>query len=330
MNGYNKKLQNESKARFKLIYELTLKVTNLSPKHVPVSHGYSKCWSEIIDFWFEYSNRSCFPNVMYAALFHMSRNQYPSDVKTDDMRALILLIEEELRGSGYAFMRWVESFEFVIMLYTFIGEDDFKSYCSETFRTYGISKMLLDLFHNKPRVPICYIHCSSESAQEFCKKSIEAYNRTICKLLPEANRWTDEWMDEKLVLRRIKEVYSVDFSKSGDAFDQLMHVAEEMLDKKQNPHALLNVSVCTIPLLRVLWGKNTEKKLVRYFQYAYDKCMALTNPNFKSVLRNRYSFECLQRSWVCQTLADMESQKNPLITPEIKKKLFNVMIGREC
>lgn len=325
----------ENRARFKEIYSLTLHLCSTTKEWVTCSTGPLKCWKDILRVWNEYAEEMDCPDMLYAALYHIHWGRFQPTVKSDELKGLILLVENELLKDERAFEAWYGSLEFKRAFDKVLTSVRHKKqvgcgWNSETFRKYLDSRMYMKVVY-KEQIPTSdWLLDVHELDTFYCAKELYNYRNdfetAIKRFLPEANNWDAEWCDETYILNRIKAVHGIDYTLDYDDFDQMYLAVRMFLRNKSYEGELVLVKNFPHSMAVCLWGDQTDKRIYALFANAYSKHRAAKAKNMYPS-RSKYCRKNIEDSWVYKLLYGWYASKDSRLTGRTKEKFFNFSIG---
>ena len=255
-----------SNGNFAKLYDLTLKILNLTDFPDGTFSQDGNIWLELANVWAKHCEvRS--EGIFLEAVHHIMWG-IPSYKYDPDYEKIIQLVVEELLKDGDSFAAWDCCPECMSAI-TLMGDgttplsDNCDDYClSIEHYEYLRAKMLWKIQYSKPKY-------ASES--ENCKHAILKYESAIKKVIPDASMWNEAyWYNERHIHDALTELYGVDYSDDFVEYGRILlllmkHDANELIYARAEVWFASNIKRMPMSLAEVIWPEDTEGKIEEMF-----------------------------------------------------------------
>lgn len=329
-----------SRINFEAIYALTLQLCGLSPVAAPCSRGFKKCWADIIPIWNKHAAALGCPDVFYATLYHIVWREFQPTITNPDLQSLLLLIENELLTDGYAFEVWRNTPEFHGAFADILtatrnapGAPNSKKQRTHVFRRYLYSRTVsLVIYKNTvPRFMWTFADSHDRASFKTAAELHECYQifeEVIRCLLPEAASWTTEWADETYILRRMRAVHGVTFSKNYDDFDHLIKAVSLILYDRPYLASLIDAKKFTFSMAQAIWGDQAEKKIETILSKVRTQHVSWAKRTAQSYRgHSLYSHANIINSWLYQMLDEWRVSGDSRLTPKMRSDFMGLAMS---
>ena len=130
-------------------------------------------------------------------------------------------------------------------------------------------------------------------------------------------------MSENYILDAFENVYGIDYSQNTKSFDKLIEMIGIRMKLKtfwgEEIHKLFYIEEMNDSIAKLLWPIDMEKEFVNCFE------RILTVKIFS--VEYYPNKDAVMSSWVYKKLVQLAKEKNPAITSEVGKKLFEFGLG---
>ena len=152
----------------------------------------------------------------------------------------------------------------------------------------------------------------------------EDFKKVIRFFISNTDTWTyDEWTSQTHIFDAFKNTYGMDYSKCVKSFDKLIEAVGSRICLQSflgdYLHKLFYIEEINDSIAKLLWPTDTEKELVKCFELILED----RNYGIKYYPNN----VVVMNSWIYKRLSQLKSDGNPIITDEVRKKLFEVGTG---
>ena len=247
---------------------------NIAEADLGISNVFNSCNSvSVNDRWrdlitvidFNSGAKDC----IFYYVFHLMKWGVPSDSCPTNLKRLSQAIKVEFERYGQAYSAWVGKFSFSMQSIkdSFFAVDKQRkpeTASGQKIHSQQLLSMVNELFEN--------VVLNSDTERSHMYEFLEALlgEQEIQKF----NRYT--FADETKIYSMIVQKYHIDYSKAPKQFDALFElycivicqgktIKAECVQKK-----FYSITKCTPELLKVIWPKNTNDRLINLFYYYYD------------------------------------------------------------
>lgn len=321
----------ESWARFAKIYELADKIVGEDQIVPAYIQDIRASWAAIAMFWKTDAFHQGRPNFLYEAIYHVRYRKFSPNVNTHGELLLTLLVEDELCRCGYAFQVWCNLDEFKEayqeLLFSAKHSRGWSAFCPVCLKLY-LTGSMANRIMLKDRRPIDWgaeLDCDLATypyGSDYMRYRITVYERAISILIPESDRWYEEWTDGDYAVKCIKDKYNMDFTNDPEGFDHLIALATEKNFPRYCALPLYALKNVTPNLLEALWGEKSYTMVQRCFLEIYSRYKT----GKKNTKRSKYSFEKVVDSWLYQWIYQKRcaGELDPKLEHKLNKALINI------
>ena len=311
---------------FDEILNITADLASVDPNSIQLHFGRVIRWQKLAEFWD--SRPDVFNDVIYKAMMNVITGNSPKG--SDKSDELIELVEEAITTEKNVVKEWrrldnfrkamhkVESYYF-----------DKGNASSESIREFIRKSLEFDIFYRKA-LETWDLSDASKNEKERVRRLkwtnvyCDDFKKVIRFFISNADTWTyDEWTNQTHIFDAFKNTYGMDYSKNTKSFDKLIEAVGSKICPRSflanYLHKLFYIEEMNDSIAKLLWPIDTEKELV--------KC-------FERILKEKtYGIEyyidnvAVMNSWIYKKLFQLKLEKNPVITDEVSKKIFEVGIG---
>ena len=323
----------ESYERFMTLYSLTMKANEIDLNTQPSIRLLEVWWARIADIWENETYLKHGVRIFDEVLYHICRKVFSPKLENPLLMRLVLLVEDELGRCGYAFRVWSRLREFGGALYRTLypkrGDLTWISFHSSWFLNYlkGHLRKYVELKGRGPEEWEKIPHCDEDllylSASNCYDNNIEDFEIAIQFLIPDTYGWIEEWRDIGIILDRLKQLYSIDFTADPEGFDHLIHILLHTNDIGYMAYHLYRMKNMTPALAQHIWGDDVDDMIMRCFTDIYQRYKRAK----KNKVRSCYSQKALMESWLYKQIEEWYGNQSQKLTDKVRKAYFNIALG---
>lgn len=311
---------------FDEILNTTAEIASVDPKSIPLHYGCVIRWQKLAEFWD--SRSDVFEDVLYKAMMNVITGNSPKGSCKNDK--LIKLLQEALTVEKNVVKEWwrLENFSKAMSKVENYYFDKGNVSCDSICKF--ISKSLeFDIFYRKA-LETWDLSDASKNEKERVRRLkwtnvyCDDFKKVIRFFISNADTWTyDEWTNQTHIFDAFKNTYGMDYSKNTKSFDKLIEAVGSKICLRSlwgdYLHKLFYIEEMNDSIAKLLWPIDTEKELVKCFE--------------RILKEETYGIEyyidnvTVMNSWIYKKLFQLKLEKNPVITDEVSKKLFEVGMG---
>lgn len=307
---------------FTTAYELTLKLLDLPPTINLCSHGPKRRWLDLAYLWLSKEDvLGC--NILYAAIHKLYWGRYPDNVKDEDLKKILLIVETELLSASNAFSVWKHHLNYR-WAFDYIVRHSNKSDCKRGPRHHSMATArylycrafnLIVYKDKKPPVLDLVTDSSARIRSVRAHAQIRAYaygyECVIKRLLPQASNWSyEEWSDDRVLFAALKKKYGFDFSKDSDNFDALIDflMNEWAYGVKNTLGKAIMIQELPSSLISTIWPNDTLDHVTSMYLTAYRRTKSVEGRMRRDRLgrpveaKPTFSYDRLRGSWLHQQI----------------------------
>lgn len=335
----------KSNNRYQKLHELTLELCGVDQLPTLHWHNNSK-WLDLSCSWRLFSVELQCKDIFYTVMTHVRWGIYPApgewnmfpaqnskdnwnlhrdDQKSESMRMLLTLVEEELLAPGQGSYEWLQQDFFEYSLIETLLFD-----MSPTMN--GIESLTKHHYRYMDDKTKYLLHpLDSNRCRWECYHS---YEEIICLLIPAAAGWNlSQWADERFIFDALDRNYHVDYTHNANDFSEIFDLFQ--IEKyKPEPEETWKMAcrIENIPysMAEVLWPQNTREMIQNWYADAYtvaSKAMKrkATRPkkDLKHISKMWFDRRYLKDTWL-QKIMNSWVSDGSITDIKIRKMVFNV------
>jgi hypothetical protein len=323
--------EEESWKRFRRIRELTVKVTGRDFGSNYCDHNIRTCWAKLADYWSDQVRFFGSVNYIVEAIYHIMFRRFSDNVASSSELLLVLLIDDELTRCGFAFSVWSHMSMFKGAYNSVLSawhrafdrnRWDFMCYCF--YMQYAIEKRIFlknlhpDIWHS--RVSDCADLCGG--CISYVWECVEDYEETIRFLIPDADFWQEEWCDPDIIVKRLSELYEVDFTKNLYSLNCLVEAIMHRDNIDACAFRLFRMKISPVQILQNIWDDKFVEKLQQCFVSIFRKYKK-SNQNPRGLYRR----DRVVQNWMFKQINDWHLSGSIELQHQVKRALLEISIG---
>lgn len=303
---------------FTTAYELTLKLLDLPLNINLCSRGPKRRWLDLAYLWLaEEDTLGC--NILYAAIHKIYWGRYPDNVKDEDLKKILLIVETELLSAKNAFNAWKHhlnyrwAFDYIVR---YSNKSDCKrgpSHHSMATARYLYCRAFNLIVYKDAAPPALNLVTDSSArirsvrAHTQIRAYAYGYESVIKRLLPEASTWSaKEWSDDRVLFSALKKTYGFDFSKNTDNFDSLIDflMHDWAYGAKNTLGKAIIIKELPSSMISAIWPNDTLAHITSMYLTAHHRTKSVEGRTRRDRLgrpietKHTFSYERLRDCWM--------------------------------
>ena len=327
---------------FAKLFAATLGIYGLEVSECLCSKGHIKRWNDLADLWGSCAADRDEPNILMIAIHRIHWGIYPKNLPKkipveviDDVMAL--LKKEGNAHRGWKHNRYYrDAFAEVIEQRRPVGKHAPKERLGWFLRHIRNCSWLQIVYHGAEPPSIDLSHYSRGEFMAAKKHAIifnevYGYETVIKKLVPEASSWDEiQWRDERLLYKRLRELYNLEMNNYNYEFDKLIDFLMELWHYNTTSIACL-LCIKDVPekLMAAIWPVSTKYEVTKLFCLAYGRVKSVDSCWGKYGVTGYYcNWNSFQNSWIYQRCKEWAYNKElEGAAPRTASIIFNIDMG---